>query len=106
MNDFLLDANGDLAIVDGDLVVGPSDGQNIVDIINSFAGAWKQWPQVGVGILQYVQSGEGANALQQAIKQQLQADGFNVSGVTVAYTPQGLKVTLGATANPVVRITN
>lgn len=102
-NDFLLDESGDLAIAYGDFVVGNSDGQNIVDIIESFAGAWKQNPQVGVGAITYLNSISGAAALESALKTQLVADGFNASLLTVVVTANGLKIQLGTQQNPVAR---
>ena len=101
--DILLDASGDLAIINGDLVIGESDSQNIIDIIESFAGAWKQFPQVGVGVITFLNSINGAAALEAAIKTQLTADGFNTAGITVASTNQGLKITIGTLKNPVKR---
>ena len=89
--DFLLDANGDLLIQNGDFVVGPSDNQHIDDIISSFAGAWKQFPILGVGIMQYLKSEEGQAAVAK-IKQQLQSDGYTVPQVTINNTNAGLVV--------------
>jgi len=48
--DFAL-TNNDLTITPaGDFAIGESDNQHLYDIINSFPGWWKQFPQVGVGI--------------------------------------------------------
>lgn len=54
--DFQLDADGDLNIAGGDFTVGPSDVQHVEDIIESFAGMWKQNPLLGVGIKQFLNS--------------------------------------------------
>ena len=78
--DFQLDDNGDLNIVNGDFVVAPSDPQHIFDIIASFQGEWKEFPLVGVGIMQFLKSQNGGVAIN-AIKQQLQADGYSLSSV-------------------------
>ncbi len=86
--DFLLDENGDLLIQDGDFVVGPSDGQHVEDIIQSFIGEWKQFPLVGVGLMQYLKSQNGQAAIN-VIKQQLQSDGYSVSTVNVKNNEAG-----------------
>lgn len=101
--DFLLDDDGDLLIADGDFVAGPSDNQHIQDIISFNPGYLKQYPQVGVGIQSYEKSQAQAGAIQQAVKQQLSADGFNVSNVSVTYVNGVLKVVLGTQNNPVTR---
>lgn len=54
--DFQLDEDGDLNIAHGDFTVGPSDVQHVEDIIQSFAGMWKQNPLLGVGIKQFLNS--------------------------------------------------
>ena len=86
MQDFLLDEDGDLLIQNGDFVIGNSDNQNVEDIISSFAGEWKEFPFVGVGLIQYLKSQDGQKATN-IIKTQLQADGFDVKSVQV--NPQG-----------------
>ena len=48
--------NNDLTIVNGDFAIAESDNQHLYDIINSFPGWWKEFPQVGVGIQNYVNS--------------------------------------------------
>lgn len=80
--DFLLDEDGDLLIQNGDFVVGPSDVQHVEDIIQSFLGEWKQFPFVGVGLLQYIKSEDGQKAVT-SIKEQLQADGYSLTSVNV-----------------------
>jgi len=81
--DFLLDSNGDLLIENGDFVVGASDPQNIQDTINAYAGYWKQFPTLGVGIEQYLNSPGLAGELKRLITVQLQSDGFTVNSITV-----------------------
>lgn len=48
--DFLLDANGDLDIVNGDFVTGDADNQHVSHIMNATKGTYKQTPLLGVGI--------------------------------------------------------
>jgi hypothetical protein len=92
--DFLLDDDGDLFIdsVTGDFVVGPSDNQHIDDIITSFAGAFKQYPILGCGLLTYLKSQDGQAAVNE-IKQQLQSDGYQLAKVEVSNIGGKLQVT-------------
>jgi len=94
--DFLLDPNtGDLLIQNGDFVIGASDEQHIFDIITSFAGDFKQFPIVGVGIQQYIK-GQGGNATINTnesvndILSQLQADGYQVSNAVPSVNSEGI----------------
>jgi hypothetical protein len=88
VNDFLLDENGDLLIKDGDFVIGESDSQHVFDIITSFIGEWKQYPNVGVGIMQYLKA-QNPNTAANSIKQQLQADGYSLNNCTVKIDETG-----------------
>ncbi len=98
--DFLLDSDGDLLIQNGDFVVGASDIQHVEDIIESFVGEWKQYPILGVGLMTYLKSQNGAKAIT-AIKQQLQSDGYSLSNVKIDNTINGIKVSFpnGITRN-------
>ena len=95
--DFLLGEDEDILIQNGDLVIGPSDNQHIEDIITSFAGDFKQFPQLGFGIMQYLKSENGKAAINE-IKNQLTGDGYqlanvnvtNVDGNLVVSFPQGI----------------
>ncbi len=89
--DFLLDDDGDLMIANGDFVVGPSDMQHVQDIIESFAGSWKQYPILGVGIKTFLKSENGQAAVT-LIKQQLQSDGYSVGNIKVKNDVSGLQV--------------
>jgi hypothetical protein len=85
--DFLLDANYDLLITNGDFVIGASDNQNIQDIIQSYVGWWKQYPLVGVGIQSFINSNGQDQALARSIQIQLQSDGFTVQSPQVTINP-------------------
>lgn len=87
--DFLLDDDGDLAIKNGDFAIGRSDQQHVEDIINSYPGWWKEYPQVGVGVMNYLNSSGQQQKLQRSIIIQLQADGYVVSNPTVENNPDG-----------------
>ncbi len=75
--------NGDLACYNGDLVFGNSDTQNVHDLINDNIGEWKQYPNVGLGIINYLNSNMDNTTITQAIRIQLQNDGFDTSSLVV-----------------------
>ena len=68
----------DLLFVDGDFVIDYSDEQHISDIIRSFQGEWKQTPQIGVGILGYLNSSGQEQVLSRSIRVNLESDGYTV----------------------------
>jgi hypothetical protein len=90
--DFLLDENYDLLVVNGDFVIGVSDNQHIQDIIQSYIGWWKQFPLVGVGIQSYVNSNGQDQALARSIQIQLQSDGFTVQNPQVTINPDEITI--------------
>lgn len=79
--DILLDDTGDLRIENGDFVVGESDAQHLMLIVNLMAGSIKQFPLQGVGIMQYSGSSGQAQTVRREIKVKAEADGY--SNVTV-----------------------
>lgn len=89
VQDILIDDDADLRIENGDFVVGDSDQQHVLLIINTFPGHWKQYPTCGVGIMQYfVSSGQGA-VLRRSINVQLTADGYRDISVDLRENPDG-----------------
>jgi hypothetical protein len=84
--DFLLDADGDLLIQDGDFVIGLSDEDHMQDLIESFVGWWKEFPAVGVGIKQFQASAGQEQVIERNIKLQLQSDGYDIAIVRVTST--------------------
>lgn len=75
--DILL-SNGDILIENGDFSIGLSDEQHQEDIVFENAGAYKQFPLVGVGIINYLNSSGAQLILSRNIKTQLETDGFRV----------------------------
>jgi hypothetical protein len=75
--DFLQNSEFDLLIVDGDLSIGLSDEDHIIDIINSNQGDWKEYILCGVGIDNYLNSSGLDIFLEKEIGVQLERDGFN-----------------------------
>lgn len=85
--DFTLDGVGDLLIEDGDFVLSYSDGMHQEHIIKSFTGYWRNAPLVGVGIEQYLHASTGTAEVKRLIKIQLEADGYKVESINVAFKP-------------------
>jgi len=83
VQDFFIDENGDMGILNGDLTIDFSDNLQIQNIVESFPGFWKEFPLCGVGIQSFLCSTGQQQALKNSISSQLQADGFNVKSVTV-----------------------
>ncbi|AXG70428.1 hypothetical protein KORDIASMS9_02668 [Kordia sp. SMS9] len=75
--DFLLDETGDLAIVNGDFVIGPSDQQHVSMIVKAHQGEFKEHPLTGFGISRYLKK---TNAFKpeflRDLKVQLGYDGY------------------------------
>lgn len=80
--DFILDNEGDLKLDTGDLEIGLSDQAHIKDIFNSYPGWWRNYPYVGVGAFNYIESDGEDQQLIQDGKTQLTADGYIVNFVT------------------------
>lgn len=78
--DILLDSN-DLLFKDGDFAIGESDAQHIEDLIFENVGAYKQFPLVGVGIINYLNSSGSQLILKRNIKTQLETDGYRVDTI-------------------------
>ena len=84
VKDFLQDSDGDILITDGDFVIGDSDNDHIVDIINSNQGDWKEFILCGVGIDNYLNSSGMQLQLKKNIITQLGIDGYG--SITVVFT--------------------
>lgn len=80
MKDFLLDNNRDLAIEDGDLVIGVADQQHQEDLLLQDKGSSKEFPMVGVGSFKFLESEDAAGLLRE-INIQFSADGMKVDKV-------------------------
>lgn len=79
--DFLLDADGDLAVsADGDFVIGESSSQDIYSLLTASPGDYKQHILAGVGLDNYLLDDDPADMLRE-IKRQLDAEGIKVDKV-------------------------
>lgn len=75
--DFLLGEDGDLQIVDGDLLTGESDDQNVALILKATKGSIKQFPLLGVGIALEL-NGLIDGRVKRNIRLHLDSDGYKV----------------------------
>jgi hypothetical protein len=79
-SDFLLDAQNNLVIQNGDFVIGESDAQHIKLILFTVAGEWKQSPQVGLNMGVYVNAPDKNELIwqrfRQNVQEQLRNDGY------------------------------
>lgn len=89
--DIKSDSDGDLFIDPntGDFAFGLSDEQHIEDIIDSDIGHYKEFPALGAGIENYVNSSGTEQEIARKTKLQLQGDGYNVSRTIVEFDPNG-----------------
>lgn len=83
--------SGDLFVspLVNDFIIAASDNQHQADIISSSAGEWKQYPSMGVGANNYLNSDGKVSQLSQSIILQLQADGYSASKPTISFDAAG-----------------
>lgn len=89
VQDILLDENGEILFRNGDFLVGPSDKQSIQNILNAHPGWWKQFPTLGVGMSDYINSKNKQQQMQRSIKLQLESDAFTVDSIIINSTELG-----------------
>jgi hypothetical protein len=90
MIDYLRDpSTGDLMISNGDFVRGESTMQHQNCLLLAEPGAYKQFPNVGVGIMTYLKDDNQADLLR-AIRQQFISDGMSVNALS--YNAGKLKI--------------
>lgn len=94
VQDILHTPSGDLVFEKGDFAMGNSDAQHIKDIIMAMPGDFRQWPIVGVGIANYLNSPASNNytELRSAIRLQLLADGYIKANIQLAKDLKTLNV--------------
>lgn len=74
----------------GDFDILPSDDQNIGDIVRAYPGEYKQFPEIGVGIGDYLNSSGKSQEAARKIEVNLLADGFVVNRPKVVIDAMGL----------------
>ena len=61
---------------DFDFITGVADNNYIKYIVVSFAGHWKEFPLIGIGIFNFLQGTQSTQVLTRAIRLQLESDIF------------------------------
>ncbi len=72
--DILLDEDNDLLIVNGDLVIGESEEQDIKMILQAVKNDYKQFPELGVDLVKHIEASGSSLKLKQDIKINLRMD--------------------------------
>jgi hypothetical protein len=93
MQDILLDETGDLAIDNGDLLIGNSAVQHLDLLLQSNKGDWKENPLVGIDLIKKLNSSinkQNADGLKKQIKLQMEMDGF--TGIKINGTIEDIEI--------------
>jgi hypothetical protein len=75
--------NDDVVIENGDFSIVPSDQQHVQDLIQSNTGEYKEFPLLGVGAKNYINSSGRLPELRRAIIWNLKSDGYNVRQISI-----------------------
>ncbi|MBC7399853.1 MAG: hypothetical protein H7289_07885 [Mucilaginibacter sp.] len=89
MKDFLLTADFDLKIENGDFVIGESNQQHQQCLLLAEKGAYKQFPNVGVGLATFIND-ENPDDLLREVRLEFTKDGMKVN--RLAYENGKIKV--------------
>lgn len=81
--DIYTNIDHDVEFSNGDFIIDYSDSTHIQDIIESFPGEWKEFPTLGVGLMQYLNSSGKEQELKNEIKRQITADGYSIDTLTI-----------------------
>jgi hypothetical protein len=81
MIDLQLTESGDLHISGSDLLIGDSDAQQQRILLVAQKGSIKQFPDTGVGLLNYLNSSD-INSMIREVRHQFEKDGIQVSAIT------------------------
>ncbi|WP_380284528.1 hypothetical protein [Hymenobacter rubripertinctus] len=84
MNDILLDENDDLLFENGDLVMGPSEEQEIGLILRTNQGDWRTSPLTGFGVDRRTRNEVNRVDFEGELASQLRLDGFEDAQVRLS----------------------
>jgi hypothetical protein len=76
----------ELDFTGGDFVISDSDLQHQEDIISENIGSYKQYPTLGVGLINYLNSSGSEGILRRSIQLNLQTDGYYVKEIRFSKT--------------------
>lgn len=88
--DVILDSDGDMEILNGDIFINESDSQHVEMILTADKGQFRQFPLIGVGIKKFSNGPFSPQAIKQSIKLQLESDGYNVRKIDVSKITKGI----------------
>lgn len=80
MNDIIIGATGDLSFKNGDLEIGYSDNQHQEHILLANKGEFREFPELGVGIVQMLDDDDFLSVLIEA-KKNLEYDGMKINNI-------------------------
>lgn len=84
--------NNDLLIENGDFVMGDSDIQHIDHIITAQPGEYKETPQLGFGVINYLKSNTTKTKFKRDLRVQLNFDGYESPNIDLEEGFKNLKV--------------
>lgn len=97
MKDLLTSTStGDIQISGGDLVLGLSNAQHQEHLLIAQRGSIKQFPEAGVGIINYINEGD-IDVMLREIRYQFEKDGMAVE--SISFDPNTGKLTHDAKYN-------
>lgn len=77
--------NGDIDLSSGDLQMTESTAQHQTDILTAVKGSYKEFPTVGVGMVDYIAE-NNKEGLLRAVRKQFSADGMRVKSISMTDT--------------------
>lgn len=90
--DYLRDDNGELIVLNGDYVIGPSDQQHVVDIVETQQGEYKEFPLIGFGAINYIKKIIVEDEFKSDLKEQLSYDGYQDAIIDLSQGIENLKI--------------
>lgn len=82
VKDIRIDTAFNILTTNGDFLVNDSDEDHVNLILNSYLGAYKEYPLVGLGIINYQSSSTNPQIIIRDMTVQLNADGYQVNKIT------------------------
>lgn len=102
--DYMVDENNDRLIVNGDFAIGDNSSAHALTILNASKGSLRQFPDIGIELVNYVKSSASDDILYNSIYDGLSNEGFTVSDIE--FERDGKSLTISITIdNQVLKIT-